>query len=484
MRSWLGRSVARRVAVLAGLVAAIAAAGVGLVVVEVILRDEPAAERREMLLVAMVAGAATVLCTALATIVLVDRYLARPLRALTDAVRAAEQGKYLRSARTDRTDELGQLQRAFDRLCSQITDLSVTVIDSDRELGWMKRELQMKEAVSLLFELTQTFDSASDLNAIVRDIPKRVAPVLGFEEMAILLLDEKTGMLVVRATYGFPEGDDVLGMTFSPGEGISGIVAQSGEPLIIHDTATDQRYTHYKGKHLADGSFVCVPMKLGGRVQGLFNVLRPRAGGFADADVALLRSLASYTALAIAHAEATLRLRDLAVTDELTNVANRRLLLERLTIEIERSRRGQTALSVLMIDLDHFKRVNDQHGHLVGDEVLRGVARALVEHVRRADLVARYGGEEFVVLLPDSPRSQAVLVAEKLRGAVAALALPGGRLTISVGVATLPDDAAGAEAVLEAADRALFAAKRAGRDRVVSADSAAPSGPVPEQRPG
>jgi len=440
------------------------------VIVTVVLGDQPPATRRDLILVAMLAGAATVAAVTLATVIIINRVLGASLRELTAAIRSAERGKWLARARSDREDEIGQLSRAFDGLAAQLTDLSVTMIDTDRELAWTRRELQIKEAISLLFELTQTIDAQQDLPAVLRAIPAKVGPALGFEEMAILLLDPSSGLLVVRATYGFPPGTDVEGMTFSPGEGISGLVAQGGEPLVIEDTARDARYTHYKGKHAQDGSFACVPMKLKGRLKGLFNVLRPKTGGFSDADVALLRSLASYTALAIAHAEMTTRLRELSVTDDLTGVANRRLLMERVGREVERARRGGKPLSALMLDLDHFKRVNDLHGHLRGDEVLRQVARVLTDGVRRLDTVARYGGEEFVVLLPDSNHEQALHIAEKLRAAIKETALGDIHLTISIGVATFPDDAQTEPALIDAADRALFAAKRAGRDRVVPYD--------------
>lgn len=468
MFSWLKRSVGRRVAALSALLGALLVAAVVLVGLKILLVDQPADVRREFTQVAVIAGGAAVVVVAIGTWLLIERLLSGALRDLTRVVRAAEKRQYLARARSDRTDEIGELSRAFDQLCSTITDLSAAMIDSDRELAWTKRELQLKEALSLLFELGQTINAESDLGSVLRAIPAKVAPALGYEEMAILLYDDRTGSLVVQSTFGFPPGDDVIGMTFAVNEGIVGIVAATGAPLVINDTAADQRYLHYKGKHTTDGAFVCVPMKLQGKLLGVFNVLRPHAGSFHDEDVRLLGSLASYSALAIAHAETTLRLHDLSVTDELTGVANRRLLIERLAREVERARRSERPLSALMVDLDHFKRVNDELGHLRGDDVLRGIARVLAENVRRLDTVGRYGGEEFALLLPDSPRAQALLVAEKLRSAVTEIAPGGVRLTVSVGVATLPDDATTGEALIDAADRALLAAKRAGRDRVVA----------------
>ena len=166
------------------------------------------------------------------------------------------------------------------------------------------------------------------------------------------------------------------------------------------------------------------------------------------------------------------RLAELAITDGLTDLYNHRHFRERLSLEMERSNRTGLPLSVLMIDVDHFKGYNDRHGHLAGDNALRGVSKIL-QHGRRAnDVVARYGGEEFAIILLDVGRGAAKDVAERICAQVAEFPFefgstqPSGKLTISVGVASFPDDGAEPALVLSAADRALFAAKNAGRNRV------------------
>jgi diguanylate cyclase (GGDEF)-like protein len=469
LRAWITRSVARRVALSAAAVAALAATVVGVVIVKALLGDQTAGARREMTFVAIAGGAATVVSVAVATVVIVNRLLASALGELTHALGAAERGRWLKTTNSARPDEIGEVARAFDRLSATVTDLSVSVIDADRELAWTRRELKLKDALSLLFELSQTINAEPDLASILAAIPQRVCAALGLEQMAILLYDEARRELVVRAAYGI--ADDAIGVAFPRDDVICAAVIDGGEPLVIPDTARDPRYSHFRGTHRVDGAFAAVPMHVPGRLVGLFNVLRPGPAGITKADLTLLTSLASYAGLAIAHAEANLRLRELAVTDELTGLANRRLLLERAQHELERSRRTGEPLAALMIDLDHFKRVNDELGHQRGDEALRRVARAFTATVRRSDTVARYGGEEFCVLLPDSPRTQALGVAEKLRQAVAALDV-GRPITISVGVAMFPDDADGEEALIGAADSALLAAKRGGRDRVVGAAAA------------
>ncbi|MBI4509794.1 MAG: diguanylate cyclase [Deltaproteobacteria bacterium] len=462
--------MAKRVAVLSASCSAVAVTVVVLLVAKMACVGCPAPLRSTLFLVATLGGAASTACVAFVTWLVVHRVLTRPLRRLVASARAAAGGKEVGFMGNlgRRADELGDLSRSFHKLCAEIADLAVTVIDTDRELAQARHELKLKQAIAVLFELTQKINAESDLDAILRAIPRKVAPAMGFEEMAILLRDDRTGKLVVKATYGFGDGEEIEGTTFAPGEGISGLVSESGEPIVINDTRTDPRYMHYKGKHLTDGSLACVPMEVMGRTIGVFNVLRPGAGGFSDQDVSLVRSLASYTALAISHAQKNLRLRDLAVTDELTGVANRRLLMQRLSCEVERARRSGKPLSLLMVDLDHFKRINDEHGHLKGDQVLKAVAAALTTSVRRSDTVARYGGEEFVVLLPDAGKRQAVACAEKLRLAVAEPNAAGIELSVSIGVATLPEDAHHEDDLLDAADRALLFSKRNGRNRVVS----------------
>jgi len=158
------------------------------------------------------------------------------------------------------------------------------------------------------------------------------------------------------------------------------------------------------------------------------------------------------------------KLAELSVTDELTGLANRRLLEARLQEETARSQRTGRPFVLLMIDLDHFKRVNDRYGHQKGDEVLRECAAALRGNVRKTDFVGRYGGEEFCVLLPETPLAGARVAAEKLRQA--AKALPEPVPTVSIGVACWqPRNTA--DEIIERADQALYEAKKAGRDRVV-----------------
>jgi diguanylate cyclase (GGDEF)-like protein len=186
--------------------------------------------------------------------------------------------------------------------------------------------------------------------------------------------------------------------------------------------------------------------------------------------VDLLGQFAAHAALA--HRNATLvdHVRRMAAVDGLTGLANRRAFDEALTTEVRRARRTGQALSLILLDADHFKRVNDNHGHHAGDDVLRAIGRALAGG-RATDVPARYGGEEFAVLLPSCAGTEAVRVAERLRAAINAETGPLA-VTASAGVASLSDDIADERALLAAADAALYRAKAAGRDRTVQAAGA------------
>ncbi|MDZ7271963.1 MAG: PleD family two-component system response regulator [candidate division KSB1 bacterium] len=174
--------------------------------------------------------------------------------------------------------------------------------------------------------------------------------------------------------------------------------------------------------------------------------------------------------------EAEAKLHELAITDGLTGLYNYRYFKEQLVHEVDRAARHKESFSLIMLDIDHFKHYNDTHGHLAGDKVLKDLARLLRENVRKIDVAARYGGEEFALILVQTPHQASGVVARKLQALVQEFPFehreqqPGGRLTISMGVATYPEDGTTAEELIAAADRRLYRAKAEGRNRVVMRD--------------
>ena len=199
------------------------------------------------------------------------------------------------------------------------------------------------------------------------------------------------------------------------------------------------------------------------------------AGGL----LVLLAAVPAYGAVLLSTIEqANSRLREQAMRDVLTGLYNRRYLIDALERELHRARRSDEQLGVLVIDIDHFKRINDSFGHAAGDEVLRSVAQFMLTMVRAGDVLCRYGGEEFVLLQTEAAPEALLQRADALRCDIARHAIehhgtPIGTITLSIGIALFPEHGATAEAVLRAADDALYRAKAAGRNRIVMAASAA-----------
>lgn len=193
---------------------------------------------------------------------------------------------------------------------------------------------------------------------------------------------------------------------------------------------------------------------------------------YTDRDEDLLLHLGFHAAFALEKAKLHEEVTKLATTDGLTGLNNHRTFQERLEMEIGRATRFAQDVSILMVDIDFFKRLNDAYGHRAGDDILKKIASRLTENARSIDFVARYGGEEFVIILPETPAEGAALSAERLRGAIEyppiKVAEEDAPLTVSIGVATFPKDASYREDLIEKADRALYAAKDAGRNRVFS----------------
>lgn len=248
------------------------------------------------------------------------------------------------------------------------------------------------------------------------------------------------------------------------GEGITGLAALAGEPIFVNDAHRDPRVRLIPGTDRMPAAIVCVPLVAHGRVIGAISLYRSRPEwAFTEQAFELACSFAEVAAVALDNAHAHRELEQLAATDDLTGVANRRRFREELAREFATARRHRQPLSLLLVDLDGFKTVNDDHGHEHGDRLLAAVAILLRRYARESDLVARIGGDEFALLLPQTNKQQAQELARRLRCAIGEHS-PSPGITASIGSATLqPDDDAGE--LLRAADRDLYAKKRQATNR-------------------
>jgi diguanylate cyclase (GGDEF)-like protein len=268
------------------------------------------------------------------------------------------------------------------------------------------------------------------------------------------------------------------------GEGFTGWMVEEQRPLMVTDLVTDRDALPCAPVVLDAEvrSLLAAPLVVSGEAIGVLSVQSPRSGAYTLDHLSLLTTIAQQAAVALENA----RNFQLATVDQLTHLYLRDFFERKLAEETARAQRYASTFAVLVLDLDRFKDINDRLGHLAGDRFLRRVGEVIRQTMRAADTPCRWGGEEFCVLLPETDQEGARSIAERLRARIGELAMTGGggvvRTTVSVGIACHPGDgAAGAGTLLEQADRALYAAKQAGRDRVVlagrSAAAAAPAAP-------
>ncbi len=343
--------------------------------------------------------------------------------------------------------------------------------------GVLERDLDRRHReLSTLVEIGKALTSTLDLQEILDRIMEKVSLLLQSQAWSLLLVDEGSGDLTFAIAVS-PVGGRLKGMTLKKGEGIAGWVAQHGEPLLIPDVREDPRFARKVDEKVSfeTRSIVCVPVRSRERVLGVIQLVNTlHQGAFAQEDLAILQTVADFVAIAIENARNFDRVRELTVTDDLTGLFNSRHFSEILDYEFERARRYMTDLSLIFIDLDRFKGVNDNHGHLVGSRLLSEIGTLIKSRIRRVDMGIRYGGDEFVILAPATDKKGGITLAEKLRKAIRDypfLADDGTRihLTASFGVASFPEDARSQADLIRKADVAMYEAKGMSRDAVAAA---------------
>jgi diguanylate cyclase (GGDEF)-like protein len=324
----------------------------------------------------------------------------------------------------------------------------------------------MREPLDVFAALTQSMLDARDRQSrlqLVTDFALQLSPAANHASVRVSQGDG----LQVGARSGV--GIDHPAPGFRKGQGVLGWVAETGCSARVNDSEHDPRFAPVADRGFLVSSLVSVPIRARGVTLGVLSLSAPERNAFTDEDEAVARLLAQAAAQALITSE----LERLAITDAQTLAFNRGHLFPRLKQELEgATARGET-LSILLVDLDHFKRVNDAHGHAVGDELLRAFADTTRSLVRGSDVLVRRGGEEFVLILPHTRETDAAKVAERLRARLASTPLldrDGLRVqpTISVGVATW-DGQESCETLDERADLAMYEAKQRGRNRVVRA---------------
>jgi diguanylate cyclase (GGDEF)-like protein len=320
------------------------------------------------------------------------------------------------------------------------------------------------QALSGLMAVAQRLLHPLELQTVLQHILGQIETVFGHQVCSVFLVDRTSGKLLLKAQKGYDL--DFLGAARG-GMGKDGIVervAATGKPDYTPDVRREPGRAHASSRVRSE---VALPLIVGDEVIGVLAIGSAEIDGFRGEVRSVLEAFGTLAALAIARAQRDEELKGLALRDSLTGLANHRGLWEALDREIAHAARLGQSISAILFELDGFKRVNDRYGHLRGDEVLRAVADILKGASRASDIVARFGGDEFVIVFPEMPKTAAVEVAERIRRRVEELTL-GFPLAASIGVAGFPEDGATTDALLEAADRAMYRAKGAGGNLVLA----------------
>ena len=343
---------------------------------------------------------------------------------------------------------------------------------SERELR--RSKAQLGALTNMASEMEQSMEASCGADEIVAILLRSVAGAFAFRRVAIVW--EKKGRVVVAK---FAVGDAEVSPVQAAPPGKEGKRALSGEvatralatnaPVLVHSLSPEADPS--LDEILPEGTnLIVVPLRAGHDRLGLLlgEAGPPFSRRVSRRSLDMLNRFAVHAALTINNAHLQAEVARLASSDALTGLANRRQLDFALGREVARTVRTKEPLSVALIDIDHFKDVNDTFGHVAGDEVLREVSGALARSVRDVDLVARYGGEEFAIVLPNCASAGALVVVERVRAAVASL---GGaaKVTVSAGIATAAGEGTEGDSLIAAADEALYESKRGGRDRATLA---------------
>jgi diguanylate cyclase (GGDEF)-like protein len=400
-------------------------------------------------------------------------------------------------AEPERLQELAErVQRASQRLKSDSSNGTKpavqkavdelprpTKLQSDPHSDELEREV-VRLRSELEFRTRFTDSLQHFLERISSDNPEKTyesilansKQLLNSERASLLVFDESANELILKAAVGLTAAPESI-RKVRIGEGVAGEVLESGKALMVQDIDVEGITPAPVERRYKTRSFISYPITIGGRKIGVLNVTDKTGGGNYDAvDLSLLEIIGPQVALAMERAEWQERATEfqlMSITDPLTSLPNRRYLEERLTEELNRSKRYDYPMSFLMIDIDDFKSYNDNNGHQAGDLALQITAHCLKAALRSADVPSRYGGEEFCILLPQTSIDEAGAIADRIRQRVTTTHYPHGksqplgRVTVSIGVATFSPFVNTAMTIVAAADRALYQAKSLGKDRTV-----------------
>jgi len=338
------------------------------------------------------------------------------------------------------------------------------------ELKAKKRELNFFD------DVTNALTSTSELNKILSVIIKKIKTMTEAKACFVIFVNEK-GVFSFEKILERKSKKTQQKFNVTIAEDIIAWIKKKDAPIIVSDVSKETSLKKKIDKllHIKTMSLMCAPVKIQSKIVGALVAVNKLAGkSFTELDIDLLSKLVKHIAVAIERAFLYQKIEELTITDELTNLFNLRYLNRAIGLEIERSNRHGTSFTLIFMDIDSLKKINDQHGHLIGSKVLVETAQLLSANLRAMDVVARYGGDEFVIVLPQTSMENGFQVAERLRKKMEKhvfLRHEGYtiKLTASFGVASYPDNARSKEELFRIADEALYRGKFSTKNIVYAA---------------
>ncbi len=331
--------------------------------------------------------------------------------------------------------------------------------------------IRLSQELTIFHDVAKALTSSLNLDSILQTIMEKMAEYFRPDTWSLLMVDEEKDELYFAIAVG--AAAEVLSkVRLKVGEGIAGWVARHGQVLIVPDVQSDSRFSSRLDEitRLQTRSVICVPLRSKHRVLGVIQLVNANVE-MSEQEMFFLQALCDYAAISIENAKSVEKIQELTITDDCTGLFNARHLHKTLETEVYRSARFGYQFSVIFIDLDHFKAVNDTHGHLVGSRLLAEVGYLIKAQLRLIDFAFRYGGDEFVVLLPQTSKDQAVVVAKRLQDSLRAGTFcteQGLNLTVraSMGLATFPHDAQTPHDIIRQADEMMYVVKNTTRDNI------------------
>ncbi|MCJ7772913.1 MAG: sensor domain-containing diguanylate cyclase [Desulfobacterales bacterium] len=330
--------------------------------------------------------------------------------------------------------------------------------------------------VDMIDDIGQALTSTFDMNEVISLIMKNMTKLFELENWSLLLVDDASGELYFEVAIDH-ENKNINGLRFKSEEGVAGWVLKEKKTLIIDDVSRDDRFTGHIDKltSFKTKSIIAVPLIFRNKTIGvleLVNCKEPKK--IKGAKLKLLTLLADFAAIAISNSKHYQYINQLTITDDLTGLNNSRHLHYILDEEISRCLKEKKPLTLIFIDIDHLKKINDAHGHLAGSEVISEFGQVIKSILRSGDFGARYGGDEFVVILPETSKAETMEIASLLRQNINKKHFLGSmgidlHLTASFGVATFPDDADSKDAIIKIADDMMYKVKNSTRNAIASA---------------